>query len=56
MHVYRDFRHFNTTAEFTTAIVASWQKITSETTRPLVESMPDRLFQVIYNQGASTRY
>jgi hypothetical protein len=54
--VYANGRQFHTIAELKTAITQSWAEITIAERRPLVESMPNRLFEVIRLNGAKTKY
>ena len=48
--------HFRTKEQLKTAILKSWEKITIDQLRNLVNSMPERIFEVIKLNGAKTRY
>ena len=47
---------FKTTEQLKTAILKSWKEITIDKLRNLVNSMPERIFEVIKFNGAKTRY
>lgn len=54
--VYQNGRQFHDVAELKTAIKEIWAEISIETLRKLTESMPNRLFHVIRNNGSHTKY
>jgi hypothetical protein len=54
--VYANGRQFHTIAELKTAIIQSWTEISNSERRPLVESMPNRIYEVIRLNGAKTKY
>jgi hypothetical protein len=54
--VYRDGCQFETTKQLKAAIIESWEKITIEEGRNLINSMPRRLFELIKNKGGLTSY
>lgn len=54
--VYSNGKQFHTKEQLKTAILKSWEEITPNELRSLVNSMPDRLFEVIKLNGAKTRY
>ena len=47
---------FRTREQLKTAILKSWEEITIDQLRNLVNSMPERIFEVIKLNGAKTRY
>lgn len=54
--VYASGRQFNSKPELQNAILTEWASITVQDIRPLYDSLPDRIFQVIRSQGRSTKY
>lgn len=54
--VYKNGRQFNTTAELKEAIRHAWVNLPSTTLTKVVESMPNRLCEVLINSGGSTKY
>lgn len=54
--VYRDGRQFNNVVELKDAIREAWNSITVEDCRNLINSMPERIFEIILKKGASTRF
>jgi len=54
--VYADSRHFSDVKTLQKAIEDCWAALTMEELRPFVSSMPDRIFEVIRNQGGNTKY
>ncbi|CAF1626693.1 unnamed protein product [Rotaria magnacalcarata] len=54
--VYAEGKQFRTKEQLKTAILKSWEKINIEQLRTLVESMPERIFEVIKLNGAKTKY
>lgn len=54
--VYANGRQFHTIAELKTAIIQSWAEITNAERRSLVESMRNRIYEVIRLNGAKTKY
>ncbi|CAM4841506.1 unnamed protein product [Rotaria magnacalcarata] len=54
--VYAGGKQFRTKEQLKTTIIKSWEEITIEQLRALVESMPERIFEVIKLNGAKTKY
>lgn len=54
--VYQNGRQFNNVLELKTVIKEVWAEISLETLRTLTNSMPNRLFEVIRNNGGHTTY
>ncbi|KAA3669846.1 uncharacterized protein DEA37_0002684 [Paragonimus westermani] len=54
--VYAENHHYQTVAELKKAILDAWTKIDTGTIQNLVNSMPNRLFQVINRSGGITDY
>ncbi|CAF1535359.1 unnamed protein product [Adineta steineri] len=54
--VYAGGKQFRTKEQLTTTIIKSWEEISIEQLRALVESMPERIFEVIKLNGAKTKY
>ena len=54
--VYNERMQFRTTEQLKTAILKSWEKITIDQLRDLVNSMPERIVEVIKLNSAKTRY
>ena len=54
--VYAGGRQFNTVAELEVAVRNSWREIRIETLEALVNSMPNRVFEVIRCQGKKIKY
>ncbi|EFO91899.1 hypothetical protein CRE_12286 [Caenorhabditis remanei] len=54
--VYKHGRQFNTIQELKDAVETEWNAITAAELRALVASMPNRLFEVIQNNGGETSY
>lgn len=49
-------RHISNKNDLKTALIEEWAKIPSETTKKLVESIPNRLKMVIKQKGGHTKY
>jgi hypothetical protein len=54
--VYAGGKQFRTKEQLKTTIIKSWEEINIEQLRGLVESMPERIFEVIKLNGAKTKY
>jgi len=54
--VYAHGRQYNTLRELKTAIQAAWAKLSLDTLRNLINSMKNRVFEVILNGGGITHY
>lgn len=54
--VYADSKVYSNKEELKKAIQLEWSKIEPDTLKALVDSMPDRIFQVINLNGAKTKY
>jgi hypothetical protein len=54
--VYENGRQYNTVGELKTAIRNEWSKIGLDTLRNLINSMPNRVFEVIFKKGGHTKY
>ena len=54
--VYAEGKQFRTKEQLKTAIMKSWEEINIEQLRALVESMLERIFEVIKLNGAKTKY
>jgi transposase len=54
--VYAENRHFDSIEELKVAIIKAWNEITPSTRKKLIDSMPNRIFELIKNKGGSTKY
>lgn len=54
--VYANGKQYANAQELKDAIVTEWENINSDVLKRLVESMPDRIFEVIAKKGSFTRY
>jgi hypothetical protein len=54
--VYRDSKHYDTVGELRDAVVLAWEHLTPETIGNLVDSMAERIFDLISKHGAYTHY
>ncbi|EFO95713.1 hypothetical protein CRE_13905 [Caenorhabditis remanei] len=54
--VFKHGRQFNTIQELKDAIETEWNAITAAELRALVASKPNRMFEVIQNNGGETSY
>ena len=54
--VYANNRTYVAVASLQIAIEDCWASLTVEELRPFISSMPDRIYQVIFNRGGSTKY
>uniref|UniRef100_A0AC35TX37 DDE_3 domain-containing protein n=1 Tax=Rhabditophanes sp. KR3021 TaxID=114890 RepID=A0AC35TX37_9BILA len=54
--VYAGNRTFSSVEELKKEVIKCWKNIPKATIKKLVESMPDRIFDVIANNGRSTKY
>lgn len=54
--VYRDNRQFQTVEELRDAILQEWNGMSQDTVRAVIDSMPNRIFQVIQANGKATKY
>jgi transposase len=55
-HVYADGKQYNSQQELKTAIIEAWNQVTMEKLNHFVDSMPERIFNVIQHNGSSTKY
>lgn len=54
--VYRNGRQFSNVQELKDAILASWERVEKVSLKKLLDSMPNRTFEVIANQDGSTEH
>lgn len=54
--VYKHGRQFNTISDLKDCIKDSWRKIGRSTLQTLINSMPERIFEVIKAKGGPTKY
>ena len=54
--VYKNERQFETTTDLKVVIIDSWEQITEEDRKSLVDSMEQRIFDVIKNNGGPINY
>ena len=54
--VYKDGRQYDSVAELEKAVKLAWSRITVQLLKKLVNSMPQRINEVIKNHGKSTSY
>ncbi|CAF3429790.1 unnamed protein product, partial [Rotaria socialis] len=54
--VYAGGKQFRTKEQLKTTLTKSWEEISIEQLRALVESMPERIFEVTKLNGAKTKY
>jgi transposase len=54
--VYKNGRQFDSVPELKAAIKKAWTEIPDETLEKLVNSMQNRIFEVVLNKGGPTRY
>lgn len=54
--VYADNKQYGNVQELKRAVSSAWNEIQVSTCRSLVESMPNRLFELIENKGGPTHY
>lgn len=54
--VYKDGRQFSSISELKSAILDAWDDLGPETFQKLVQSMPNRVFEVIRANGGQTHY
>jgi transposase len=54
--VYKNGRQYNSVSELKAAIRNEWSKIGLETLRNLINSVPNRVFEVIFKKGGHTKY
>jgi hypothetical protein len=54
--VYKNGRQFNSVSELKAAIKKAWTEIPDETLQKLVNSMRNRIFEVVLNKGGHTHY
>ncbi|CAF3604407.1 unnamed protein product [Rotaria socialis] len=54
--VYAGGKQFRSKEQLKTAILKSWEEISIEQLRALVESMPERIFELIKLNGTKTKY
>jgi transposase len=53
--IYADNKQYRTVAELKNAISTAWNNLSIETLQNHVDSMPDRIFQVIQHNGGATK-
>ena len=56
LKVYKNARQFKTTMDLKVAITDYWEQITEEHRKSLVDSMEQRIFDVIKNNGGPINY
>uniref|UniRef100_A0A1I7WXJ3 Mutator family transposase n=1 Tax=Heterorhabditis bacteriophora TaxID=37862 RepID=A0A1I7WXJ3_HETBA len=54
--IYADNRQFETAKDLQNAISKAWNEIDEDVIKNLVNSMPERIFQVINRNGSCTDY
>ena len=54
--VYQNGRQFSSVEEIKTAIIECWEEIPLQTLETLIDSMKNRVFQVILNKGNGINY
>lgn len=54
--VYTEHRQFESVASLKIAIIDAWSRLSTEVLANLVNSMPDRVFEVIQKNGSVTHY
>lgn len=54
--IYKDNRQYQTVNELKCAILDAWQSISQETIDNLINSMPNRIFDIITNRGGYINY
>ncbi|OXA39388.1 Transposable element Tc3 transposase [Folsomia candida] len=54
--VYKNGKQYDNVNQLKTAISTAWVKVEKATLQKLVDSMPNRIFQVISEAGGSTKY
>jgi hypothetical protein len=54
--IYAENKQYQTVEQLKQAILKAWRRLTVQTLRNHVESMPNRIFQVINRNGAATDY
>nr|CCA19877.1 PREDICTED: similar to predicted protein putative [Albugo laibachii Nc14] len=54
--VYRDGRHFMSKNDLKSVILSEWKNIGLDYLKKLVDSMPDRCFEVVERKGAKTKF
>jgi transposase len=54
--VYWGGNQYNNLNELKNAIISAWNSITVAELQPFIESMPNRIFELIANHGSSTRF
>lgn len=54
--VYRNGKQYNSVPELKEAILKAWVKVEKATLQKLIDSMPNRIYEVISNKGNSTKY
>lgn len=55
-YVYGGGRQFNTITDLKQTLIEEWEKIPIETFQKLIDSMPNRIFEVIQKNGGPTHY
>ena len=54
--VYQHGKQYNTVDQLKSAILESWEKITTDECRKLINSMQNRIFELILKKGGHTSY
>lgn len=54
--VYANNKQYNTILELKSAVLKAWQEIDSQLIAKLIQSMKNRIFEVIKNNGGTTKY
>ena len=54
--VYENGRQFSSKEELKNAILFSWANINKKDIKSLYDSIPNRIFEVIKNNGGTTKY
>jgi hypothetical protein len=55
-HVYAGGKQFSSIDELKISVIRCWEEIEKNLLETLTNSMPKRIYQVIYNHGGSTKY
>lgn len=54
--IYAENKQYSTVAELKKAILAAWNSLSLQTLKNHIDSMPNRIYEVIYRHGAATKY
>lgn len=55
-HVYANNRQFSSKEDLKAEIIRSWENLDQNTIAKIINSMPNRIFEVIRQNGAMTKY